>query len=63
MERKRGEPKARQKHAGVGRDGLRKGEGRRPDPERSTGLGHGGLDDQRRQERERHADEEEGREQ
>lgn len=50
MERRSDEKKGRRKHAGVGREGLRKGEGpRTPDPERSTGLGHGGLEDQRRQ--------------
>jgi hypothetical protein len=49
MEPRREERKGRRKHAGVGREGLREGEGRKaPDPERSTGLGHGGLEDQRR---------------
>lgn len=36
---------ARRKHAGVGREGLREGEGRpADDPTASAGVGYGGLD-------------------
>jgi hypothetical protein len=46
--RRSDETRGRRKHAGVGREGLREGEKLRPDPERSTGVGHGGLEDERR---------------
>jgi len=46
MARKTSEERARRKHAGVGREGLREGEGRpADDPAASAGVGYRGLDE------------------
>lgn len=46
MERRPEDERARRKHAGVGRKGLREGEGLpADDPEASAGIGYDGLDE------------------